>query len=342
MTTHPHEPAGDLPAPDHATPADAPTDAPARGGPLAWTRLARPHQWTKSVFVLIGPAFALADGNIRDHSLIWAAIGAAGAFSLASSATYIVNDVLDAPQDRTHPRKRKRPVASGAISPRAALVGAAVLALLGVACLAAVPEPMRLWTGLAVLAYVANVLAYSLWLKHRVIADVVCLSMGFVLRVLGGCAAVGISPTTWLLNVTFFLAMFLAFGKRLGERRARGGEAAAAARKVQAGYTDDMLRLAVVVTGVVALVAYSGYVLAQDAKYTFGFNLLWVTLLPATYGLLRGIVLLERGTYDDPTEMVLRDRGFLAAAAVFGVCVAGLMLLRQAGLVGQLSTHYPP
>ncbi|MDX2132117.1 MAG: UbiA family prenyltransferase [Planctomycetota bacterium] len=318
-----------------ARPAHDPTaDAPPRGGLRAWIKLARPHQWAKSAFVVVGPVFAYADGNIRDSALLWAAGAAAGAFSLASSASYIVNDVLDAPHDRMHPRKRRRPVASGAIAPGAALAGAGVLAALALVCLVFVPAAFRFWTGAAVVVYVANVMAYSLWLKHRVIADVVCLSMGFVIRVLGGCAAVGISPTTWLLNVTFFIAMFLAFGKRLGERRSMGGEAAAAARKVQAGYTDDMLRLAVVVTGVVALVAYAGYVLSQDAKYTFGFNLLWVTILPATYGLLRAIVLLERGTYDDPTEMVIRDRGFLAAAGAFGACVAALMAARHLGLIG--------
>ena len=104
----------------------------------------------------------------------------------------------------------------------------------------------------SVAVYVANVTAYSALLKHIVIADVVSLSLGFVLRVLVGCAAVGVSPTTWLLNTTFFLAMFLAFGKRLGERRLLGGEGAALARGVQAGYTDELLRLAVVVTAVVS------------------------------------------------------------------------------------------
>jgi decaprenyl-phosphate phosphoribosyltransferase len=305
-----------------------------RGLAPSLLRLARPHQWSKSVFVLIGPAFAYADGKFTGLAMAWSALAAAAAFSLASSACYILNDVFDAESDRSHPRKRERPIASGAVSVQSALWFALGLVVLTVGALALVREGMRLWTVLAVLAYIANVSAYSVWLKHRVIADVVCLSMGFVLRVLGGCAAVGISPTTWLLHVTFFLAMFLAFGKRLGERRSMGEEAATAARPVQGGYTDEILRLAVVVTGVAALLAYGGYVIVKEARYTFGFNLLWVTMLPATYGLLRCIVQLERGRYDDPTELLLEDRPFQYSVGLFALSLGGAMWLASAGWIG--------
>jgi 4-hydroxybenzoate polyprenyltransferase len=168
---------------------------------------------------------------------------------------------------------------------------------------------------------------YSFALKHVVMADVICLSLGFVLRVLGGCAAVGIGPTTWLLNCTLFLAMFLAFGKRLGERRLMlGAEGAASARGVQAAYTDDLLRMAVVVTAVASLLTYAGYVQAQEAHYHLGFNLLWLTVLPATYGVLRCMVLVERGDYDDPTELASKDPPFQLAAAVFGALTLALIL----------------
>ena len=143
----------------------------------------------------------------------------------------------------------------------------------------------------------------------------------------GGCAAVGVTPTVWLLNVTLFLAMFLAFGKRLGERRTlapsaedgfeTSGGGAADHRPVQAQYTDALLRMMVVVTGVATLIAYAGYLQAHDADYVLGFNLLWLTILPATYCLLRAIVLLERGAYDDPTELATGDRAFQLGAAVF-------------------------
>src|SRR5690606_16191438 len=119
--------------------------------------------------------------------------------------------------------------------------------------------------------------------------DVISLASGFVLRVLGGCAAAMVVPSSWLLNCIFFLSMFLAFGKRLGERRTLGADAAAA-RGVQSVYTDDLLRMSVVVTAVATLITYAGYVQAHEEDYRRGFNLLWLTMLPATYGLLRCIV----------------------------------------------------
>ncbi|HEX8877582.1 MAG TPA: UbiA prenyltransferase family protein [Phycisphaerales bacterium] len=297
-------------------------------------RLVRPAQWSKGVFLLLGPAYGLADKH-WDFATGWASLLAAlVVFSCASSACYIVNDLLDAPADRNHPRKMHRPIASGRVSPVLAIALAGTLLALGGVALFFMPAKQGLWTLAGVGVYVINVTAYSAILKHIVIADVVSLSMGFVLRVLVGCAAVGVSPTTWLLNTTFFLAMFLAFGKRLGERRLLGGEVAAQARGVQAGYTDELLRLSVVVTAVVSLVTYAGYVQNQQEKYHLGFNLLWLTILPATYGLLRAIVLLERGTYDDPTILATRDRPFQFAGLLFAAATLALMWARHNAWVG--------
>ena len=131
-------------------------------------------------------------------------------------------------------------------------------------------------------------------------------------------------PSTWLLNVTFFLAMFLAFGKRLGERRTMG-DAAANARSVQSDYSDAFLQMAVVVTAVTTLLTYAGYVQAREADYTWGLNLLWLTILPATYGMLRCIVLVDRGTYDDPTELATHDRPFQLAMGLFALVTVVLV-----------------
>jgi 4-hydroxybenzoate polyprenyltransferase len=292
--------------------------------PVQLLRLVRPTQWAKSVFVLIGPFYALADEGLALADSLWRAVVAAIAFSLASSAMYIVNDILDAEADRAHPRKRNRPIASGAVSPREGAALSGVLVVLAGAAVFLLPEtPARLWLGAILGAYVLNVAAYSVLFKHHIIADVMSLSIGFVLRVFAGCVAIAVTPSVWLLNCTLFLAMFLAFGKRLGERRTLGA-GAGAARRVQAAYTDDLLRMAVVVTGVATLMGYTIYVQAQDA-YVFGFNLLWLTVLPATYVLLRTVVVIEQGRYDDPTELAVRDRGFQAGAAVFALLTAYLV-----------------
>lgn len=295
-------------------------------------RLARPQQWLKSGFVVVGPFYAMQDTRVEGAAfwdVVWVAFWAAAAFSLASSGCYVFNDLADMERDRAHPRKRHRPLASGAVSPGAAKVFGMTLFLAGGLCLLGLPQEVLGWVGLLLALHVGNVLVYSAGLKRVVIIDVMSLSMGFVLRVMAGCAAVGIGPSTWLLNVTFFLSMFLAFGKRLGERRTMGsGEDAARARSVQLDYSDELLRMVVVVTGVATLVTYAGYVQGRAEDYHLGFNLLWLTVLPATYGLIRCITLLERGDFDDPTELAVHDPACRVAAALFVAMSLALVGLR--------------
>lgn len=252
--------------------------------------------------------------------MLWAALVTAGVLALVSSACYIINDMVDAPKDRLHPRKKRRPIASGAVTPGQAKVFAAVLVVIaargGVSAGCGAQPVVGARAGSRVCRERQRVLVFS---EAQAIADVLSLSLGFVIRVLAGCAAAGVTPSTWLLNSTLFLAMFLAFGKRLGERRTV--EDAGAIRDVQQTYTDDLLRMSVVVTGVATLITYAGYIQSRDAKiheavvaaigdapsFIRNLNLLWFTMLPATYGLLRCIVLLERGRYDDPTELATKD-----------------------------------
>jgi decaprenyl-phosphate phosphoribosyltransferase len=296
-------------------------------------KLARPHQWAKGAFVLLGPFYGLPDLLKRVEAtggtiwgIAWDVLIVVASFSLVSSGCYVFNDLADAAQDRAHPRKRLRPIACGDVTPRqASLYGLGLIAV-GFVILGLLEGAVRPLVMVVMGLYVLNVQGYSMLFKRIVILDVVSLSAGFVLRVLGGCAAVGIGPTTWLLNVTFFLSMFLSFGKRLGERRTMGtGEAAATARAVQSVYTDELLRMAVVVTGVATLLTYAGYVQGKETTYQWGFNLLWLTVLPATYCLLRCIVLLENGAYDDPTELAVRDRPFQVGAVLFGLVTVGLI-----------------
>ncbi len=306
------------------------------GSPLDFVRLARPMQWIKGGFVLIGPVYGVADLALRVAgrettwpTIILSALGAFCAFGFVASAGYVLNDLKDREADRSHPRKRNRPIAAGRVSAGAARMYAGALIILALAAVLVVPhaEEMgspRTLLGVCIALYAMNTAAYTFSFKSHPVLDVVSLSLGFVLRVLGGCAAVLITPSAWLLSCTFFVSMFLALGKRLGERRTLGADAAAA-RGVQALYTDDFLRMSVVVTGVATLLSYSDYVVAQSKTYTFGFNLLWLTLLPATYGLLRCIVQIERGIYDDPTELATKDRPFQIACAIFGGLTAALL-----------------
>lgn len=311
---------------------------PARSLGRSLLKLARPAQWTKSAFVLIGPLYGIRDlpegASVEDVAI--RAFVAAAAFALASSACYVVNDIFDRVADRAHPRKRRRPIASGAVSVPLAWGYAAGLGLVAAGLLAFIHPPALGWVALALGLYVMNVTAYSLFLKHMLIADVICLAFGFVLRVMGGCAATGIEPSAWLLNVTFFLSMFLAFGKRLGERKTlalEGIDAATAAathRRVQAGYTDAFLQMAVIGTAVATLLTYASYVQNLGSQYVVGFNLMWLTMIPAFYGMFRAILMLERGRFDDPTELAVHDRGFQLAGLVFVLLT--VLLLGRAGV----------
>ncbi|RNC80374.1 MAG: hypothetical protein ED559_00730 [Phycisphaera sp.] len=325
-----------MPMPDQAKPTS-------QASPADFIRLARPAQWGKGVFVLIGPIYGLA---LLDS---WVSVlGAFLAFGFASSGCYVVNDIADRHADALHPRKRRRPIASGKIALGPARLFAAVLMVAAVGACFLVDDSRRWWVlGLTAL-YTLNVLAYSGFMKRVVILDVISLSTGFVLRVMAGCAAAGVAPSTWLLNSTFFLAMFLALGKRLAERRTMEENAADATqiRGVHSVYTDDLLRMAVVMTAVGTLVTYAGYVEQQQDIYgpaigtvasgasPWGFNLLWLTILPATFGLLRCIVLLEQGKYDDPTELAVRDRGVQVAGVVFVLLSLGLLVAEKLDAIG--------
>ncbi len=310
------------------------TDSPAGGLVAGMIRLARPHQWTKGIFVLIGPLFAIADGKLQDmpRTELALAVGLTFlGFCLAASGCYVFNDLADVERDRAHPRKKRRPLACGQVPVGLAKVFGVGLLFVSLFSVIGVPAELRFWVLGLIILYIINVMAYSSGLKHIVIVDVLSLSSGFVLRVLGGCAAVGVAPSTWLLNATLFLSMFLAFGKRLGERRHLGSEEdATAVRDVQQHYSDQMLRMFVVVTGVATLLTYTGYVQSQELQYMytfatrqgsldggFGMNLLWITVAPATLALLRTITLLMRGRFDDPTELALKDNMVRLTGLIF-------------------------
>lgn len=316
-------------------------------------RLARPTQWAKNIFVFVGPLAALQDA-FHDRSTLLtdglAVLLTAVALGLASSGCYVFNDLRDAPADRLHPRKHARPIAAGVIGTHEAvrfglllLAGSLIMAVVAGSA-AAMPggwSPARPVTLLVLVAlYIANVLLYTGILKRLVLVDVMSLSSGFVVRVLAGCAAAGLSVSTWLLNVAFFLAMFLAFGKRLGERRTMGEEGAAATRSVQTAYSSNFLRMVMVVSGGVTLMMFGLYIDHREPEYVaavFGegtrVNLLWLTFPPAAYCLMRAMLLVETGRYDDPTDLAVSDRPFQFVAGVFAVVTGVLVLLRMAEIL---------
>ena len=197
----------------------------------------RPHQWVKNGFVLAPLIFAR---QLTEPKSLMAAGLAFCAFSAVASAIYLLNDAMDVERDRLHPSKRNRPIASGALSIRVALAAAAILAPGGLA-LAWLTRPGAVMT---IGTYLVVNIAYSIRLKHVALLDVFIIALGFLLRVIAGALAVGVGISPWLLICTFFVALFMAFGKRRAELEELGSDASghrAALAEYNTGFVDKAL-----------------------------------------------------------------------------------------------------
>jgi len=281
---------------------------------LAWSllTLARPPQWIKNSIVLFPLAFARRLGD----PAAWAcALMAALAFCLVSSAGYILNDLRDREEDRLHPVKRKRPLAAGLVSAgAAAAMGVALLAVgLGVAALTGGPVLTLC------LAYVALQAAYTLALKHRMIADVICIALGFVFRAVAGALAISVPASPWLIICAFTLCLFMGFCKRRLEVAALGNdEAATRYRRTLAGYTPELLTHLITLSAALAIVSYLMYATSARTIHEFRTSSLVYALPLVIYAIARFAMVSMRGAYNGPTELILRDRPFQASAALWG------------------------
>jgi 4-hydroxybenzoate polyprenyltransferase len=285
---------------------------------LALVRTLRPHQWVKNGFVVAPLVFAR---RLRDPDYVLQSAIAFAAFCALSGAVYAFNDVRDVDADRAHPTKRTRPIASGALGERVALVAAGLLAAAGLATAFALD-----WrAGACASAYLVQNLAYSVKLKHVAFVDVALISSGFLLRVLAGAFAIDVPASTWLLICTGLLALFLALGKRAHELAAalRSGRAVTETRAALAGYRLPAVRVAMLVLGAATAVAYVLYTVDAHTVAFFGTSrLLWTAPFPAL-GIARFLQLaLFRPRLGSPTEAMLRDPLFLAIVGVWaGVVV---------------------
>jgi 4-hydroxybenzoate polyprenyltransferase len=272
----------------------------------ALIRTLRPHQWIKNIFVAAALVFAQ---RLREpHDVARTAL-AVLAFCLLSGAVYAFNDVRDVEQDRQHPTKKHRPIASGALSERAALMWAAILAggsLLG--CLA-LSWKLAMW---AALYLVQNVL-YSIKLKHVAFLDVALIASGFELRVLAGAAAIGVRASRWVLLCTGLLALFFGLGKRAHELAwaERTGKTTTT-RASLSGYRMPVVRVLMLILGVLTCAAYAGYTLSPRTAEMFGTDRLVYSVPFVAVGVLRFLFLALWYPKDDPpTEAMLRDKWML-------------------------------
>ncbi|MFC5268074.1 decaprenyl-phosphate phosphoribosyltransferase [Kribbella qitaiheensis] len=280
-------------------------------------RLSRPQQWHKAVMLFAAPeAAGLID---RPQVLLRAAV-AAVAFTMLSIAVYAVNDVRDAPDDRRHPRKQFRPVASGALSPTVALVWGTCLGLGGLVLAAQVGLP-TLALGLA---YLTAQLLYVFGFKHVAVVDVVLVALGFVLRAAAGAAASRVPVSNWFLLVSLFGALFLVAGKRRAERGSATADARS--RPVLAAYSSAWLDQLTTVAMLGTAMSYGLWAFQYLGDDVFR-QLLVVSFLPFLTCLLRYGLLVSTGRGELPEHELFRDRVLVVAGLCWSVLVgAGLYL----------------
>jgi 4-hydroxybenzoate polyprenyltransferase len=276
-------------------------------------RSLRPRQWVKNLFVFAGLIFSQS----LLTPLIWPALAAFAIFCALSGAIYVFNDLADAEKDRLHPAKRYRPIASGALPAPAATVLGVVLLLGSLAAAFALSAPF----GFVAAAYAALLTAYSVWLKHLVILDVLTVAAGFVLRAVAGAAAIGVEISGWLVICTILVALFLALGKRRHEYRTLRGEAAAH-RPILAEYSESFLDQMVAVVTASTVTAYALYTMSPETVAKFHTRLLPVTLPFVLYGIFRYLYLLYRRELGgNPSDLLLNDRALLVNTALWMIAL---------------------
>jgi 4-hydroxybenzoate polyprenyltransferase len=277
---------------------------------IPFIRCLRPKQWTKNLLLFAAYLFSI---NKVDLSAGWMALLGFGLFCGVSGTVYILNDSLDAEQDKRHPEKRNRPIASGRISKSAALAGGAVL-LIGCLIAAFAAEPSF---GALLLGYFILNVAYSIRLKHVVIIDIMVIAAGFVLRAIGGGLIIHVPFTPWFLICTMLLALFLAVSKRRHEFMLVQNKQTSG-RKVLQFYSAQLLDQLVGIVTTCTIMSYALF------TFTSGSNIQMMWTIPlVVYGIFRYLYLMyieDKG--GSPDKVLLQDRPIqitvlLYAAAVF-------------------------
>ncbi|MFA7360831.1 MAG: decaprenyl-phosphate phosphoribosyltransferase [Candidatus Kapaibacterium sp.] len=260
--------------------------------------LSRPKQWLKNLFVFAPLLFA---GQMLNFDLAVKSLLAFLAFSFTSSIVYIINDIVDREADRAHKKKRFRPLAAGEVNVYESLIFALILAIIVVLILLKLNPIFAIVIGV----YVTMNLFYSLKLKHVVILDVFIISLGFMLRVEGGAAAIEVPISSWMILTTIFLSLFLAISKRRAELTGSENDNFENQRKVLSHYdvvfTDQMNTVAVTGT----IICYALYTVSSKAVSTFHTENLIYTTPFVIYGLFRYLYLLHRKNLGESPELIV-------------------------------------
>ncbi|MCI6617410.1 MAG: decaprenyl-phosphate phosphoribosyltransferase [Prevotella sp.] len=267
-------------------------------------RLLRPAQWIKNLFVF-GPV--MFGGELLQVSALLQGIIVFFAFSFAASSVYCFNDICDVADDRRHPDKMDRPIASGAVSVRQAY-GLMMIMFAGSMLLLSATEGNFVRTAAVVLFYWILNLAYCARLKQYAIIDVCIVAFGFVLRLLAGGFATGIILSKWIVLMTFLITLFMGFAKRRDDvlRMEATGEPP---RKNTIRYNLTFINQAITISAAVTLVCYIMYTVSPEVMMNFHTDYLYLTSVFVLVGLLRYIqIAVVDKQSGNPTKVILKDR----------------------------------
>jgi 4-hydroxybenzoate polyprenyltransferase len=275
-------------------------------------QLLRPQQWTKNLVAFAGVIFG---GRITQLDAILLDLVVVIAFTAASAATYVFNDLRDVELDRLHPDKRRRPLASGRVSTAfARRLGALLLiGALGVAVF------LNTKTLACIVAYLVINLLYSVSLKHVPLLDVTCIAVGYVLRVLAGVYVLNDMPTAWIVLCTFFLALFLGIAKRRSEF-VRLESVDRAQRPVLRGYSLDLLDSLLNSSATMAVMCYALF------TATSGKNPSLIVTVPIVYYAIMHykLLVLRRNRGEEPEQILLKDVTIQISIVLWLICFVAI------------------
>ncbi len=266
-----------------------------------YLQLIRVPQWIKNSFVFVPLLFSR---HFFEGNYFLTVVGGFFVFCIISSAVYIINDIIDIEADRAHPKKRFRPLASGKISKRSAVI---VLSVMLVITAVLLPN-FDLSFIIVVISYFILNLAYSLKLKHIVLLDIFSIAAGFMLRVIGGGVIIHVEISSWLILTTMFISLFLAVMKRHSELNLMHNGGEAVTRKVLSQYSISFANQMSTITAAGVIVCYALYTVSQRTVSVFGTDNLIYTTPFVVYGIFRYMYLVymnKKG--ENTTEIMITD-----------------------------------
>lgn len=266
----------------------------------SYIQLLRPKQYIKNLFIFAPLLFSF---SFNDPQKVIVTLYTFIIFSLTASSIYIVNDILDLEEDRNHPKKKTRPIASGKISVNTGLAVSGTLVVISLVASYIINMGLLLVIGI----YLVNNLLYSMRLKHVSVLDILMIALGFLLRVIAGGIVGGIYISMWIILMTFLLSVFLGFAKRRDDVLL--SEKGLTTRKNIDGYNLEFINAVMVLMAAVTIVAYISYTVSPEVIAKFGTHNLYLTSFFVIAGILRYMqITFVNENSGNPTDLVFKDR----------------------------------